>query len=1057
MPVPVSCPKCQARCAVPEQALGKYVRCGNCQQAFLAAAPAAENSAKPVAVSCPKCLARCAVPEQALGKRVRCGNCQEIFQTAAPAAGAAPAPPPAKPASAIALEPTPPRLVPQPAPEEPVVLEEASPEEVRDYARASRPGWLAGWLAAGRRPAWLIRSAVAGGVLLLGILGTLSALWLFRSPDTRVAQSGSESGNAAANNPDGAGGNLPENPAAPPALVIKPSPLKADKESRPLPGTVGAVALGGGGRFLFLHLPAQRQLAVFDVNEAKVVKYLPVAEDNPKFAAGAEKLVVYLPGANVLQRWDLATLEREVTVTNPVSGTVHVLLLGSASRGPLVIGAAGGGRGLTFLDPLTFKELEYRYTDGQPGRGVRFENYPPTVRISADGRVLTMWTPGLSPSGLHSLVLEGRTLRDHYEHTSVGYNLPGPDGKTLFTPGQLYTAELKPLGQRKGGFGAAVWYLPAAHGKFYLSVNEKKLGGVARSSLSVAVHLLGDERPLVTLPQLDGLEGLIDWQTGRTSGFERHVHFIPDAKLIVVLPSTNDKLQLFRFDLDEALEKSGIDYLYVASTPPQRIKAGSDLVYQVQTRSKKGGVKYKLESGPPGMTLTPAGRLSWRVPADHAQAETDVLIAVSDVSGQEVFHTFKLALEGLAAETVTRELPSTADDLIVGGAGRFLLLNLPQVRKVALFDVNEARVVHYFPVSGDGVRIAAGLEKLVMVFPGSKILQRWSLLTREREITTTISPDNIRQIVLGSASQGPLVLAGTGMTFLDLKTLKPLDIKAQGGQRGFEGNIRVSADGTVFGLWATGLSPSGLTSLILSGNELKGHYQHTTVGHIAPGPDGRILFTGTGLFTNETKPFGTGRDGTFSVPAVEGSFYLAVRFGDQFRPAKVRETAGMTVHVTGDSRPLATLPLELGNRDRFQQTGVPQDKRIQFIPAAKLLVTLPQTNDRLIVRHFDVEEAMDKAGVDYLFVASRPPQLAPRGKDFVYPMIVKSKKGGLQFSVEAGPEGLKVTKTGVVVWKVPADMPEGSHDVIVTVRDMAGQEIFHTFKVTVVEKVAAVP
>jgi hypothetical protein len=56
-------------------------------------------------------------------------------------------------------------------------------------------------------------------------------------------------------------------------------------------------------------------------------------------------------------------------------------------------------------------------------------------------------------------------------------------------------------------------------------------------------------------------------------------------------------------------------------------------------KSKKGGVRYKLESGPAGMALDGNGRLTWRTPAG---TEGDVLISVRDQSGQEVFHTFKV-------------------------------------------------------------------------------------------------------------------------------------------------------------------------------------------------------------------------------------------------------------------------------------------------------------------------------------------------------------------------------------------------------------------------------
>src|SRR5262249_4924116 len=71
---------------------------------------------------------------------------------------------------------------------------------------------------------------------------------------------------------------------APPPVPIQAAPLQGDKPPVALPGPVRATGVGGGGRSLILHLPQQRQLAVFDVNEAKVVKYLPMAEDRLLFA-----------------------------------------------------------------------------------------------------------------------------------------------------------------------------------------------------------------------------------------------------------------------------------------------------------------------------------------------------------------------------------------------------------------------------------------------------------------------------------------------------------------------------------------------------------------------------------------------------------------------------------------------------------------------------------------------------------------------------------------------------------------------------------------------------
>src|SRR4051812_35288281 len=47
-----------------------------------------------------------------------------------------------------------------------------------------------------------------------------------------------------------------------------------------LPSAAGEIVPAAGGRLLLIHLPKERKLAVFDTVQAKVLKYLPVAEDD---------------------------------------------------------------------------------------------------------------------------------------------------------------------------------------------------------------------------------------------------------------------------------------------------------------------------------------------------------------------------------------------------------------------------------------------------------------------------------------------------------------------------------------------------------------------------------------------------------------------------------------------------------------------------------------------------------------------------------------------------------------------------------------------------------
>ena len=67
-------------------------------------------------------------------------------------------------------------------------------------------------------------------------------------------------------------------------------------------------------------------------------------------------------------------------------------------------------------------------------------------------------------------------------------------------------------------------------------------------------------------------------------------------------------------------------------------------------------------------------------------------------------------------------------------------------------------------------------------------------------------------------------------------------------------------------------------------------------------------------------------------------------------------------------------------------------------------------------------------------------------------MAVKSKKGGVKVLVASGPEGLEASPTGLVKWRVPADYKGGDAEVLLTVRDASGQEVFHTFTIRVTDE-----
>jgi hypothetical protein len=570
-----------------------------------------------IRILCPGCRVPSSLPESRAGQAIRCPACGKVFRVGS-----------SRQATDVSEEP----IRNAGGPTFPVAdAADLVSGRLRGTQEVSRPRKHGPWL--------LLTLVLFGFVGFFCLAGSFAGTWLWltasRSSPGALTQPEAEKQ-----------ANLqPPEKAQQAALAIHPPALAKDKVEKLVPGTIANVSVGGGGRFLVLHLPKQRKLGIFDVNEARITHYLSVADDQVHFAAGQSKLLVVLGNQNILQRWDLITGKREVAVPFPLGGVIKTLALGSASEGPLLVyWAVGTGAldrtSIDFLDIHTLNRLDLVKEGGGGGFHHCYRDFM-HIRASAEGSVFGMWCTSHTPQGLNSLTLTGKQLEAHYDHTSVGHVVPGPQGKTLYTGSGPYTVQLKAMGNQRGLF-----CVPARHGRYYLSLTPRDRGripGIAPKPPGLALHLAGETRPLLTLADIQA--PVLDERWTRTDfTMDKRIHLIPQAKLLVIIPGTNDRLILHRFDVQEALEKSGLDYLLVVSAPRTSARRGTTYRYAVRVKSKQGGVTYRLESGPAGMKVSPGGLLTWTVPGDFANVEATVILSVKDRSGQEIFHTFRVQI-----------------------------------------------------------------------------------------------------------------------------------------------------------------------------------------------------------------------------------------------------------------------------------------------------------------------------------------------------------------------------------------------------------------------------
>ena len=240
------------------------------------------------------------------------------------------------------------------------------------------------------------------------------------------------------------------------------------------------------------------------------------------------------------------------------------------------------------------------------------------------------------------------TLRDGRAAVVSQWNVPSSllvpdaDGRTLYTGCAVYDPTLAPIFPNPPPQAFCKPFLPAVGGPYFMRLDYKQwdhLGG------DLSFFVAGDREPFTSLKGVEEVsnEQIAYGKNRDKLTYDRRLYFLPAAKVVIAIPNPADRLVLYRFDPEAALEKSNADYLVVTSRPPPSAKKGKEYAYSLAVKSKKGGVTYKLDSGPKGMALDAAGRLTWTPPAD-AEAENEVIVSVKDAGGGETLQSFRVGV-----------------------------------------------------------------------------------------------------------------------------------------------------------------------------------------------------------------------------------------------------------------------------------------------------------------------------------------------------------------------------------------------------------------------------
>jgi hypothetical protein len=337
-------------------------------------------------------------------------------------------------------------------------------------------------------------------------------------------------------------------PVVGPAPKITATTLPADPFTIDLGGKVRAIAVGGAGRYIVMHIPDKGQLAVFDASTGKASA---VAADNgeARLAAGLSRAVLYATGPKVFRVYSLPDLSKQYDASFDLFFGANSLAMGSKTNGPLLVEAGFGEVRLFDIAGSSMTEIEE--AKGKPG----IHGTPGGLRASPDGTAFATFDGFHGGQKTTILTHANRQWRVQRDVNQTPF--PGMDGNFY---GNGVVINQAGQDQRFGGVGAGSnqWYVPAtSNGNYFLKITPTTIGKAPRDKKTIAVTVHGNKNanvPVAGTPTFTGLpeyDELIDpWgNLAHDKSYDQHFFLIPEAKLLVTLSGSRDKLVLRRVNV----------------------------------------------------------------------------------------------------------------------------------------------------------------------------------------------------------------------------------------------------------------------------------------------------------------------------------------------------------------------------------------------------------------------------------------------------------------------------------------------------------------------------
>ncbi|QJW95940.1 hypothetical protein [Frigoriglobus tundricola] len=312
---------------------------------------------------------------------------------------------------------------------------------------------------------------------------------------------------------------------------ITPPPLTDNVTPLDLPGRVGQIAVGGGGRYIVMHFPDKGQLGVLDV--ATAVSQFVEADrgDRVRIAAGQSRVVLFSPDTNAVQVFALPDLNKVAETPFPMSNCQSIAM-GSRTNGPVLAVSTSGDVVLADVTAGGVKLIE----GSSEKLGVSSNN----LRAAPDGTAFTAFD-GVGANKVKVLTELGRK----WKVTEMGpAPFPGGDGH-FYGNGTAFNRTALPVIPTASG----TWYVPAISGSGGDFVKLAASDTATGKRVALTFHAGRNPNspvpgtPLMVGPEIDNLMDARG-NIAPDKAPDQHLFYSPEAKLLVLLAGNRTRFLL---------------------------------------------------------------------------------------------------------------------------------------------------------------------------------------------------------------------------------------------------------------------------------------------------------------------------------------------------------------------------------------------------------------------------------------------------------------------------------------------------------------------------------